>query len=495
MIQTKSILLIIICSLLNFGQVKVPKQITDFDFNSRNPVFLQYPYNLPWYNDKSELFFEAVTDSFTSICSMKYNSETDSFYQLNYISSNSNQNSNIINRNANGKFIERFGGSSYKMLLWETNENGNWDIAFSIDSGNGWAPQELLFSSPDDELNPSFLLDSYINSYPELIYQRNNSIFLYTKSENEKNEMLFEGNDSVNYSTPTGAYAFGVICYVVAVEKTNSEEPHLVYRYRNYGDTLWSTKELVINNTPAINPKFNMVDFEMILSFEDISNGRKNNRLIRSYHFGIPGTAFSLIEDTTIETSEFSALTYAIITNKSTDDFHTYFPYTFRYRKNDSTFVRSGESGYYFYSDYYTRVVNSKPALGPLSLIWQGAVFYIIWEDSSNNRINLIGIKRIDPLGIVEDQSGTVAKFILSQNYPNPFNPSTTIRYQIPIMSFVTIKIYDVLGREIETLVNNFKDAGRYEVELNASTLPSGVYFYRIQAGDFIQTKKMILLK
>jgi hypothetical protein len=83
----------------------------------------------------------------------------------------------------------------------------------------------------------------------------------------------------------------------------------------------------------------------------------------------------------------------------------------------------------------------------------------------------------------------------LSQNYPNPFNPKTTIKYQLPEMSFVTIKVFDVLGSEIATLVNEEKPAGNYETEFDATVLPSGIYFYRLQAGTFVETKKMILMK
>ncbi len=88
----------------------------------------------------------------------------------------------------------------------------------------------------------------------------------------------------------------------------------------------------------------------------------------------------------------------------------------------------------------------------------------------------------------------------LSQNYPNPFNPSTTIEYSIPtagtsLMKFVQLKIYDILGREVATLVNEEKPAGKYSVNFDASKLSSGIYFYRIKAGSFISVKKMILMK
>jgi hypothetical protein len=85
--------------------------------------------------------------------------------------------------------------------------------------------------------------------------------------------------------------------------------------------------------------------------------------------------------------------------------------------------------------------------------------------------------------------------FSLSQNYPNPFNPTTTIIYQVPGLSFITLKVYDVLGNEIESLINEEKQAGNYEIEFNATNLPSGIYFYKLQAGNFVETKKMVLMK
>lgn len=85
--------------------------------------------------------------------------------------------------------------------------------------------------------------------------------------------------------------------------------------------------------------------------------------------------------------------------------------------------------------------------------------------------------------------------FQLNQNYPNPFNPNTIIRWQSPVSSHQTLKVYDVLGNEVATLVDEFKEAGNYEINFNASGLVSGVYFYRLQAGSFVETKKMILMR
>jgi hypothetical protein len=131
--------------------------------------------------------------------------------------------------------------------------------------------------------------------------------------------------------------------------------------------------------------------------------------------------------------------------------------------------------------EYYLRLVTAVNGNGIYAL-------ENIFNESGNlakksyNKVNFIG-------------SEIPETYDLVQNFPNPFNPNTTIRYQIPKSGNVTLKIYDVLGAEVTTLVNEEKVAGKYEVSFNASKLASGVYIYRIQAGDFVSSKKMVLLK
>jgi CubicO group peptidase (beta-lactamase class C family) len=98
-------------------------------------------------------------------------------------------------------------------------------------------------------------------------------------------------------------------------------------------------------------------------------------------------------------------------------------------------------------------------------------------------------------VGVEEELVDIPKDFILMQNYPNPFNSTSVIKYSVPKLSQVSLKIFNTLGQEIETLVNEEKPVGTYELNWNADNLPSGVYFYRLQAGDYVQTRKMILLK
>jgi len=118
---------------------------------------------------------------------------------------------------------------------------------------------------------------------------------------------------------------------------------------------------------------------------------------------------------------------------------------------------------------------NSKVITGTSGGIWNSTVSYVTPVEKSLDNLP--------------------SYFSIAQNFPNPFNPSTIIKYDIPKESFVTIIVYDALGREVIELVNKQKSAGSYQETFNAAKLASGIYFYRIQAGSFVETKKMILMR
>jgi hypothetical protein len=124
--------------------------------------------------------------------------------------------------------------------------------------------------------------------------------------------------------------------------------------------------------------------------------------------------------------------------------------------------------------------INLRQFLAPRVIV-DGILVSTLWSDVVTDVINA---EIINPV-----------EFKLSQNYPNPFNPVTRISYSLPQPGSVTLRVFDVLGSGIATLVNQEKPAGSYEIEFDATGLPSGIYFYRLQAGSFVETKKMVLLK
>jgi hypothetical protein len=129
---------------------------------------------------------------------------------------------------------------------------------------------------------------------------------------------------------------------------------------------------------------------------------------------------------------------------------------------------------------YFAAFYPNGPTTGPKG----NSVLYI----DNLNFDNLI-------TSVLLSSSELPSKFNLAQNYPNPFNPSTTISFSLPSKSFVSLKIFDVVGREVKTLVSQELSAGNYKQQWNANGMPSGVYFYRLQSGSFTETKKLILLK
>ena len=134
--------------------------------------------------------------------------------------------------------------------------------------------------------------------------------------------------------------------------------------------------------------------------------------------------------------------------------------------------------------------------------------FYIFLDDSNNvfvggdvadstNGWNFFAlkIKQVLKTSLGQGNNELPLEYFLSQNFPNPFNPSTKIKFVIPKSSFVNLKVYDVHGNKIATLISEQKTAGEYEIEFDGSELTSGVYFYQLKTGSYIETKKMVLLR
>jgi hypothetical protein len=196
-------------------------------------------------------------------------------------------------------------------------------------------------------------------------------------------------------------------------------------------------------------------------------------------------------------------------------------PFTFRYfgtRLQDETIqtVKGAYDCKKFLLQWNVKAFSFFDLLTLNDTIWIAPDNWIVQDIIPGQYVD-ISILPIDPFSIigletkltdeivvsVDNEESIPSTFSLEQNYPNPFNPSTKIRYSIPSIivsepkqtQFVTLKVYDILGTEITTLVNEEKSAGIYEVNFDAVELPSGIYFYKLQVGFFVETKKMVLMK
>lgn len=139
---------------------------------------------------------------------------------------------------------------------------------------------------------------------------------------------------------------------------------------------------------------------------------------------------------------------------------------------------------------------NYNPNIAYLNYV-DSANISIIWIRENNNKKDIwIAKDKFIPLWTnIDEKFSTVSRFSLKQNYPNPFNPTTTIEYYVAKPNFISIKVYNLLGEEIERLVQEFKTVGKYKISFNGNKYPNGIYFYKLKAGGLIITRSMLLLR
>jgi uncharacterized protein (TIGR02145 family) len=156
---------------------------------------------------------------------------------------------------------------------------------------------------------------------------------------------------------------------------------------------------------------------------------------------------------------------------------------------------RSSSGSFGFYNHYFLSSTEFYSDTYPMGLSIPNSSIYF----SNFNKGYGFSVRCIKDGGVtsVEQEKEIPTTFELMQNYPNPFNPSTVISYQLPVAGYVRLKIYDLLGSEIATLVNEYQQAGIHNSTFNTQNLflPSGIYFYRLQAGNYTDSKKMLLIK
>ena len=163
--------------------------------------------------------------------------------------------------------------------------------------------------------------------------------------------------------------------------------------------------------------------------------------------------------------------------------------------ETDFATVKYSSAGVQLWAARYSGDNQSKSFASAINIDQSGFIYVSGFSKISDIYNKAVTIKYSQTSGIINTSSNIPNKYLLSQNYPNPFNPSTKINFSLPKNSFVTLKVFDLSGKEVANLVNENLSAGSYEADFNASDLTSGIYFYRLTTVDFSETKKMILVK
>jgi hypothetical protein len=326
-----------------------------------------------------------------------------------------------------------------------------------------------------------------------VIYEKEGSIHLLSfKDSVTADKIIFESHDTISYSDAASDLAFNF----VAIEHLPSKQNLVSRSFDNETGYLSSIQTLVDTGICDMPRIFYSIPYDLgrkILTFEfKPANGHQN--IFYSENWPGAGEFLPWVDN---PMGDISCLKYAPVDIPTKIENGTWEPNSYLVTRNDSTFIRlnNDDNNPFIDTLLFTRVAGSNHDVGLMGEIGPYYMFYTIFEDSLNGHINLFARKQTVVIGNVASEIPSANQFILRQNYPNPFNPSTNLSYVIGNSSFVTLKVYDVLGEEVATLVNEEKFPGTYNINFNAVHLSSGVYYYRLKAGNYTETKKMILLR
>ena len=379
----------------------------------------------------------------------------------------------------------------------ETQLNGASWICYTNNRSGSFDVPHILYNDPQD----------YLSRY----YSYGNHIMLAAGIDNDSIHIVFEGNIGTGHGGARYSVAsdgnFGVPVTIAQmsgyprITMDNEGIPTILYWINSDTTNIFSNVNLATSKiidgqftSPSILfesnsmwPNESAFVFDQYDSIHIVFRNIDGSQMY--YIKGIPGQYSTAIQ---LPTATFVSLMYSIdIGNNQAE----YIAYKQAGDHQSLGFMYNNGSGFKDISpiDYNKYgFISAGPQWFALDketntsyFVYTTALIYLVTVDL-NNLLTAIEDREDENIPTV---------FYLSQNYPNPFNPTTNIRYSIPNESKVMIKVYDNLGTEIETLVNGVKPAGTFELNWNAANLPSGVYFYRLQAGSFVQTRKMILLR
>jgi hypothetical protein len=159
-----------------------------------------------------------------------------------------------------------------------------------------------------------------------------------------------------------------------------------------------------------------------------------------------------------------------------------------------NVFVGTNGNGIFASNDNGDNWVNISNGLTDMSVFSLGTLEDTLYAGTLSSGVWKMAIADL-VTSVETEMKQTPMQYFLSQNFPNPFNPTTSIEFNLPTKSFVSLKVFDILGREVATMVSGQLLAGNHVQQWNANGMPSGVYFYRLQAGSYTETKKLVLLK
>ena len=488
------IIYLLLISSVSLGQeyfLNGTKLLTQ-NFIDRNPAFgskshLTYPYN-----DYEFLVFERHSLTGTAnICAIKMKSY-GSFDTVTNITSGNN-----ICRNPAVDYYKDFSFSQkYAFVVWEQYINGRWNLyGRSFNQNTGWRNIFPVDTTSYDKFFPSVSRVRADTIYA-VAYERNNDI-IYKEFNINTGAQLYEINltssDTAACKNPvlTVANVWGSGEKLVAFERQKPNLQFAIYKIKADYNNVWTSADTVSksgnNRNPSIASHFYIV-------FESDRNGKWNNYVAEVFNYNIT-SVYPMYGTTNYNCRNLATFFYPVIT----DMYATITTYV--REGNDSVKIMSG-SGFVnpSISDSITIGDTSKK---PVLSIGKGigtmkgySTVWIVYNKDSAGFSKLYGKYHVILLDNIKKTGNEIPdNFSLEQNFPNPFNQLSIIQFKVASSKFIKLVVYDILAKEVKTIVNEYMQPGTYNVSFDGNGLSSGIYFYKMTAGDFSATKKFVLIK
>jgi len=392
-------------------------------------------------------------------------------------------------------------------VLWQDIRDGNYEIYYkrSTDAGVSWGADTRLTNNTAESWAPSAAVSG---SVVHVLWQdiRDGNYEIYCKRSTDAG--VSWGADTRLTNNISDSYypsvtASGPVVHVVWEDFRDGNWEIYYKRSIDAGINWGADTRLTNNSSNSEDPCVAISGSVVNIVWDEYRDSNYEIYYKRSTDAGVSWEADTRLTENNAESRYPSVAASGLGVNVVWEDF--------RDGNWEIYYKRSTDAGVSWSSD--TRLTNNAAVSYLPTVAVSGSVVHVVWEDSRDGNAEIYYKRNPtgNPTGIQNISSEVPSSYSLSQNYPNPFNPTTNIRYAIPNNlsspqsetrrlvgrggDLVQLKVFDELGREVQTLVNEKQSAGTYEVSFDGSKLNSGVYFYRLSSGDFKSIKKMVMIK
>lgn len=376
-------------------------------------------------------------------------------------------------------------------VVWQDDRNGNTEIYYkrSIDEGGNWEADTRLTNNASSSVSPSVTVSGPAVHVVWFDNRDGNEEIYYKRSldfgGSWGTDIRMTNNTAIsrNPSVTTSGSAAHVVW------EDNREGNWEIYYKGSIDEGVnWDPDTRLTNNTAnSWYPSVSSSGSDVHIVWSDDRDGN-----LEIYYKGSINKGVNWDADTRLTNNSAASRTPSVTV--SGQAVHVVWDDRRGGASGEIYYKRSTDAGVSWIAD--TQLTVNFASQNP-SVSVSGTAVYVVWKDYRDGNWEIYSKQNPtgNPVGIININSEIPNEFSLGQNYPNPFNPATKIKFELRNTSFTNLVIYDGLGREVETIVNEQLNAGSYEADWNASNFPSGVYFYKLTTGDFSKTNKMLLIK